>query len=119
MKIFVYVDHFNSEVQPASWEALGLGRSLGPVSAIVFGSAVDAVAKAAFEHGADEVFVADDAALQDFRVEPYAATLSALAASQSPELILFPTTTRTRELAAMSAIDLKSGVLTDATAVEV
>ncbi|HMD82064.1 MAG TPA: electron transfer flavoprotein subunit alpha/FixB family protein, partial [Anaerolineales bacterium] len=46
-------------------------------------------------------------------------TLSALASSQSPDLIVFPTTTRTRELAAMSALDLNSNVITDATAVEV
>ena len=119
MKTFVYIDHFKGEVQPASWEALGLGKSFGAVSAIVFGSGVDAIVKAAFEHGADEVFVADDAALTDFRVEPFASTLSALASSQSPQLILFPTTTRTREMAAVAAIDLNSGVFTDATAVDV
>lgn len=118
MKTFVYIDHFKGEVQPASWEALGLGKSLGSVSAIVFGSGVDEIAKAAFEYGADEVFVADDAALTDYRAEPYASTLSALASSQSPDLILFPTTARTRELAAMSAVDLSTGVLTDISGLE-
>ena len=119
MKTFVYIDHFKGEVQPASWEAIGLGKSLGSVSAVVFGSDVDAVVKAAFEHGADEVFVADDAALADVRSEPYAATLSALVSSQSPDLILFPTTARTRELSAMSAVDLNTGVLTDISGLEV
>jgi electron transfer flavoprotein alpha subunit len=118
MKTFVYIDHFKGEVQPASWEALGLGKSLGSVSAIVFGSGVDDIAKAAFEYGADEVFVADDAALTDYRAEPYASTLSALASSQRPDLILFPTTARTRELAAMSAVDLSTGVLTDISGLE-
>ena len=118
MKTFVYVDHFKGEIQPASWEAIGLGKTLGSVSAVVFGSGVDAVAKAAFEHGADEVFVADDPALEDFRAEPYASTFSALASSQSPDLILFPITARTREIAAMSAVDLNTGVLTDIAAVE-
>ena len=118
MKTFVYVDHFKGEIQPASWEAIGLGKTLGSVSAVVFGSGVDAIAKAAFEHGADEVFVADDPALEDFRAEPYASTFSALASSQSPDLILFPITARTRELAAMSAVDLNTGVLTDIAAVE-
>jgi len=74
--------------------------------------------KAAFEYGADEVFVADDPALEDFRAEPYASTFSALASSQSPGLILFPITARTRELAAMSAVDLNTGVLTDISALE-
>ncbi|NWG05828.1 MAG: electron transfer flavoprotein subunit alpha/FixB family protein [Chloroflexi bacterium] len=119
MKTLVYIDHFKGEIQPASWEALGLAKSLGTASAIVFGSGVDAVVKAAFEYGADEVFVADDAALADYRSEPYAATLSALASSQSPDLILFPTTARTRELSAMSAVDLNTGVLTDISALEV
>src|SRR5215211_4200513 len=113
MKTFVYIDHFKGEVQPASWEALGLAKSLGTASAIIFGSGLDAIAKAAFEHGADEVFVAEDAALADYRAEPYASTLSAFVSSHAssslsadPDLILFPTTARTRELAAMSAIDL-------------
>lgn len=118
MKTFVYVDHFKGEVQPASWEALGLAKSLGTASVVIFGSGLDAIAKAAFEYGADEVFVADDAALQDYRAEPYAATLSALVSAQSPDLILFPTTTRTRELAAMAAVDLNTGVLTDISGLE-
>ena len=83
MKTLVYIDHFKGEIQPASWEALGLAKSLGTASAVVFGSGVDAITKAAFEYGADEVLAADDAALADFRVEPYASTLSALASSQT------------------------------------
>jgi len=113
MKTFVYIDHFNSDVQPASWEALGVAKSFGTAVALVFGSDADEIAKAAFEFGADEVIVVDDAALTDYRAEPYASTLTALAASASPDLILFPTTARTREFAAMSAVDLNSGVLTD------
>jgi electron transfer flavoprotein alpha subunit len=126
MKTLVYIDHFKGEVQPASWEALGLAKSFGSASAIVFGSGVDAVTQAALDYGADEVFVADDSALLDFRAETYAATLIALvlrqaqdtASSSTPNLILFPTTTRTRELAAMSAVDLNSNVITDATGIE-
>jgi electron transfer flavoprotein alpha subunit len=119
MKSFVYIDHFKGEVQPASWEALGLAKTLGTVMAVVFGSDLDAVAKTALEYGADEVLLADDPALMDFRAETYAATLTAFASTQGPDLILFPTTTRTREFAAMSAIDLNSNVITDASGIEV
>ena len=123
MKTFVYIDHFKGEVQPASWEALGLAKSFGTAIALVFGSGLDEISKAAFEYGADEVIVVDDSALTDYRAEPYASTLSALvlrqaqdtASSSTPDLILFPTTARTRELAAMSAVDLNTGVLTDVT----
>jgi len=119
MKTFVYIDHFKGDVQPAAWEALGLAKSFGSVIALVFGAGADDVAKAALEYGADEVLLADDSALTDYRAETYASTLTALASSLSPNLILFPTTTRTREFAAMSALDLNSNVITDATAIEV
>lgn len=119
MKTFVYIDHFKGEVQPSSWEALGLAKSFGTAVALVFGKGVNDIAKAALEFGADEVFAADDAMLEDYRAEIYASTLSALASSQSPDLILFPTTSRTRELAAMSAVDLNTGVLTDLMGLEV
>ena len=113
MKTFVYIDHFKGEVQPSSWEALGLAKSFGTAVALVFGTGVEAVAKMAVEYGADEVLVADDSSLTDYRAEVYASTLAALASSQSPNLILFPTTARTREMAAMAAVDLNTGVLTE------
>ena len=119
MKTLVYIDHFKGEVQPASWEAVGLAKSLGTATALVLGSGLDAITKTAFEYGADEVIVADDPALADYRAEPYASTLSAIVSSSAPDLILFPTTARTRELAAMSAVDLNTGVLTDITGMEV
>jgi electron transfer flavoprotein alpha subunit len=79
---------------------------------------VDGLAKSAFEYGADEVLLADDAGLADFRAEAFASTLSALASAQGPDVILFPTTTRGRELAGMSAIDLNTGVLVDVVGLE-
>ena len=115
MKTLVYVDHFKGEVQPASWEALGVAKSFGSASAAIFGSGLDALVKTAFEFGADEVLVVDDPALMDYRVEAFASTLSALVSSRTPDLILLPTTARTRELAAMSAMDLNTGVLVDLT----
>ena len=118
MKTFVYIDHFKGGVLPASWEAIGVGKTFGNVTALVFGSGVEAVANAAFEYGADEVLLAEDAALDDFRVEAYASTLSTLASDRSPDLILFPTTARGRELAGMVAIDLNTGVLVDVIALE-
>ncbi|MCC6299476.1 MAG: electron transfer flavoprotein subunit alpha/FixB family protein [Anaerolineales bacterium] len=118
MKIFVYIDHFKGEALATSWEALGLAKSLGSATALVFGSGVDALANAALEYGADDVLLADDPALLDYRAEPYASTLSATASSSTPNLILFPSTTRTRELTAMAGVDLNCGVISDATAIE-
>jgi len=116
MKTLVYIDHFKGEVQLASWEALGVAKSFGSAHAVIFGSGLDALVKSAFEYGADEVFTADDPAMLDYRAESFASTFSALASSGTFDLVLFPTTSRTRELSAMLAVDLNTGVLVDVTA---
>jgi electron transfer flavoprotein alpha subunit len=118
MNTWVYIDHFEGEALPASWEAIGVGKSFGSVTALVFGKDVEAISKSAFEYGAEQVFVADDPALKDYRAEVYAATLSKIASEQNPDLIILPTTTRGRELAGMAAIDLQTGVLVDVIALE-
>ena len=123
-KIWVYIDQFKGQALPASWEAIGAAKNLasqlgGGVTALVFGKSADAVAAEAFQYGADEVLLADDATLDDYRCEPFTALLAKLASDTKPEVILFPTTTRGRELAAMAAIDLNTGVLPDVVALEV
>jgi electron transfer flavoprotein alpha subunit len=123
-KIWVYIDQFKGQPLPTSWEGIGAGKTLasqlgGGVTALVFGKGVEALAAEAFHYGADEVLLADDPTLEDYRSEPYTTLLSKLASESSPEVILFPTTTRGRELAAMAAVDLNTGVLPDVTTLEV
>jgi electron transfer flavoprotein alpha subunit len=118
MNIWVYIDHYKGTALPASWEALGAAKSLGAtVTGWVLGSGVEALAKQAFEYGADVVILSDDPALADFRAEVFSSTIAASGAD-SPDAILLPTSSRGREIAAMLAIDLKSGVLVDVTGLE-
>jgi electron transfer flavoprotein alpha subunit len=122
-KIWVYIDHYRGQAVPASWEVLGAGLELAAgasgVTAVIFGQNVEALARQAAEYGASTVLLADDSTLQDFRPEPFASLLSEQANQHKPEAILFPTTTRGRELAGMAAVDLKTGVLPDAVSLEV
>ncbi len=120
--VFVYIDHFKGEALPASWEAVGTARvvadQLGQsVLAVVLGSEVEALAKAAIAHGADAAHIVEDTALAEFRPEPYADAFSRVAADA--HLVVMPTSGRTRELAAMVAVDLKAGVAPDVIAIEV
>ena len=123
-KVLVYIDQFKGKAYPVSWEALGAGRNLaeklgGGVAAVVIGAQAQSVAGEAFHYGADEVFYADDATLTDYRPEPYTALVAGLVKGASPEALLFPTTTRGRELSAMCAMDLQTGVMPDVTALSV
>ena len=119
MNIWVYIDHFKGSALPTSWETLGAAKSLGAtVTGLVLGSGVEALAQQAFEHGADAVFMSDDPSLADFRPELFSSTIAA-ADSSYPDAIFLPTSTRGREIAAMLAIDLNSGVLVDVTGLEI
>jgi electron transfer flavoprotein alpha subunit len=122
--IFVYIDQFKGAALPASWETLGAGCMLadklgGSVTALVAGQGALQIGEVAFEYGADNVFYADDATLAEYRAEPFAALVSWLVKEHAPRVLLFPTTTRGRELAAMCAIDLNSGVMPDVTALDI
>lgn len=113
-KIFVFVDHFKGKALPASWEAVSAAGKIGSsVTALIFGQGIESLAQTAFHFGANEVLLADDASLADYRPEAYASLLSKLAKDAQPDAVLFPTTTRGREIAAIAAIDLNSGVLAD------
>jgi electron transfer flavoprotein alpha subunit len=116
--VWVYVDQYHGEASSASLEVIGVGRTLadkmgGVLVAMVFGQNVDALVKLAISYGADEVLFADDVTLAEFRSAPYTSLLVKLVEEGTPDTILFPTTTRGRELAAMAAADLKTGVLVD------
>jgi electron transfer flavoprotein alpha subunit len=80
---------------------------------------VEGIAKEAFEHGADEVLLADSPGLKDYRPEAFATLLSQAARQSSAEVILMPTSGRTRELGGMTAVDLETGVTPDVVAFEV
>lgn len=122
-KLFVYIDHFGGKVLPASWEALGAGISLkeafaSGVSAVVIGHDVGSIPQDAITFGADEVLVADNESVKEFRPEPYASVLTGALKEASAEVCLLPNTSRTRELAAMVAVDLETGLAPDVTALE-
>ena len=118
MNILVYIDHFKGEALPASWEAVGVGKTFGKVTGLVIGSGLEALTKTVFEYGVDEILLAEDAALKDYRAELYAATLKQAFPDQGWDVVLFPTTSRGRELAAMAAVDLNTGLIVDAIALE-
>ncbi len=123
-KILIYIDQFQGHALPTSWELFGAAQSIqaqmgGSVLAIALGSGSQAVAQEAFHYGAEQAFFCAASSLEDYRPEPYATQISKLAREQGVSVLLFPTTTRGRELASLCSIDLGSGVMPDAIALEV
>jgi electron transfer flavoprotein alpha subunit len=116
--VLVYIDHFAEQVSPSSWEAVGVGAQLaqalgGKVKAVVLGEGVEPLAQSAIHYGADEALLADSRGLKDYSAERFAGVLSGLIKQASPEVVVFPTSGRTRELAGMIAVDLETGIIPD------
>lgn len=84
-----------------------------PVAAALVGQEVRPRATELIEHGADQVFVAEDASLAQFNVETYVGTLESAAAQFTPAVILLGATRRGRELAPRLATRLKTGCVAD------
>lgn len=117
--IFVWIETFDGAARATSWEALGAAKNLAtglnqPVVAVVMGKNAAAVGAQAVAHGASKALVCDDATLEPFRLEPYAALLSALVKEHAPSAVVGVATGAGRELLAASAADTDSSMLSDA-----
>ncbi len=123
-KVFVYIDHYNGQAVGSSWEAVGEALKIGAalssgVTALVVGDGVRGLAEEAITYGATQAIVLESAELKDFRPEPYADVVTGVLKQHQPAVLMMPTTGRTRELGAMVAVDLETGVTPDAIALEV
>ena len=118
-EILVLVEHSDGSVKKVTLELLTLARSLGTPSAVWLGTGADAAALATLsEYGAEKVYVADSADLDDFLIAPKAEVLAALIASTSPKAVLLASTADGKEIAGRVAIKADSGVITDAVGVD-
>jgi electron transfer flavoprotein alpha subunit len=124
-KIWVFIEQFKGAIAQASLEAVGAARKLNSemggsgVTALLFGQGVQSLAQDVIAHGADEVLLADDATLGDFRAEAYGVLLVKLAQQHKPEVILAGATTRGRDLLGLVSVDLNSGSIADAIGLKV
>ena len=123
-KLWVYIDHYQGYAPQATWETVGAAGEVAAdlntgMAALVLGHGVENLAEEAADHGADKVFLCDDATLADFRVQAYGAAAAKLAVDEEPEVILAPATTRGREITAFLGFELGVGVVADGIALEV
>jgi len=117
-EILVLVEHSEGAVKKVTLELLTLARSLGTPSAVWLGAGADAAALAILgEYGAETIYVADSADLDDFLVAPKAEVLASLIAAKAPAAVLIASTADGKEIAGRVAIKADSGVITDAVGV--
>lgn len=122
--IVVYVDHVEGEIHPVTYELIGKAREMAdkinhPVYALFMGSGIADQANELLHYGVDEVFVYDEAALKDFRIEPYAAVFEDFINLKKPSIALVGGTTVGRSIAPRVAARFKTGLTADCTILDV
>jgi electron transfer flavoprotein alpha subunit len=123
-EVWVWVEHFHGDPLQVSWELLGEGRKLAKIygtklAALVIGSNVSHLAKEAFTHGADKVYLVEDERLEDYRTQPYAIAMEEAVRAHKPEALLVGGTIRGRDLAGSAATFLRTGLIADCTGLDV
>ena len=121
--VCVYVDHHEGDIHRVTYELIGKARELASVIghevyALMIGSGIEAAAEKLLHYGVDKVFVYDDPALLDFRVEPYTAAFYDFVEKIHPSSILVGATNLGRQLAPRIAARCKAGLTADCTVLE-
>jgi electron transfer flavoprotein alpha subunit len=113
-EVLVLVEHFEGTPKKVTLELLTLARTLGEPSAVYVGTGYDNAKATLGEYGAQKVYIADDAELDDYIIAPKAEVLAQIVGSASPAAVLIPSSPEGKEIAARLAVKLDSGVITDA-----
>jgi electron transfer flavoprotein alpha subunit len=116
-EVLVLVEHVDGEIKKVTNELLTLARTLGEPSAVLLGGSVAGLADKLGEYGAQKVYVAESADLDDYLVAPKAEVLAQIVADSSPAMVLVASSPEGKEVAARAALRSGSGLITDATGV--
>lgn len=105
-------------------QVLGKARELGDrlgarVEAVVLGNGAEAAAESLTKLGADVVHLVDDPALAAFAGDLWVEALAQLVNEKKPEILLFGFTAIGREVAPRLAERLKTGLVADATGLDI
>src|ERR687895_87893 len=119
-KIWVYAERTSQgKTDPHTFELLTKARSLGgEVEAVALGpGATESVAELG-KYGATAVYASDDNVYDEFVAQPHAHAIAELVGQHSPELIMFPMTYDSRDIAGRLSARLGVTLMSNAMDIE-
>lgn len=121
--VCVYADCSAGTIHRVTYELCGKAKELAqvtghPVCALLIGHNTAAAAENLLHYGVDKVFVYDDPAFVDFRIEPYTAAFCDFIEKEHPSSILVGATNLGRQLAPRVAARCRTGLTADCTVLE-
>ena len=121
--VCVYADCSAGMIHRVTYELCGKAKELAqvtghPVYALLIGHNTAKAAENLLHYGVDKVFVYDDPAFADFRIEPYTAAFCDFIEKEHPSSILVGATNLGRQLAPRVAARCRTGLTADCTVLE-
>ena len=110
-EVLVFAERREGEIKRPVLEAVRAARRLagsGKVTVLALGSGASAVAATVAPYGADRVLAVEQAALDLYAPEPYAAALAAAAGETGAALVVLAGTAMGKDLATRAAARLKA-----------
>ncbi len=122
--VMVFVEQNDGKPADVSLELVCKGRELADrlrvgLSAVVCGEGMSGLAEQLVSYGCDEVHVAEDARLRQYRTLPYVRAVSQVIRKAQPQIVLFGASPVGRDLAPRIASELKAGLTADCTDLQI
>lgn len=116
--VMIFAEVTDGKLAPIAKEMLGIGRKLAdalaePLMAAMPGSGVQEASQEAIQHGADTVYVADSAALEQYQTASYTAAMARIVEHASPAILLVGLSDNGRDLGPRLAFRLRTGLASD------
>ncbi len=118
--VWVFVEQHEGIIAPVVYELLGKGKELAEdreskLCAVLLGKNVKGLVDNLYHHGAETVYMIDDALLESFTDDMYALALQQLVEKYKPEIILTGATNMGRSFAPRVATAIHAGLTADCT----
>ncbi len=123
-EVWVYAEQEAGRLSDVPLELLSKGRELAdqlhvPLAAVLLGHNVSELAGQLARHGADRVYLAEDALLATYQTTSYTRVVCDLITAHKPQICLFGATAMGRDLAPTVASAMKCGLTADCTDLEI
>lgn len=121
-KVLVLGETRDGSLRNVSFEAIAAAKTVaegGEVVGVLVGESVSALGAELIQYGADRVVVVEDEKLKQYTSDGYSQALLAVLDQETPEGLVLGHTALGKDLAPRIAAKLSSGLISDATAVEV
>jgi electron transfer flavoprotein alpha subunit len=119
--ILVVAEQRGGTLNRATWETMAAAQQTAgsaPVSALVLGTNLQAVASELASAAVHEVITVESAALETYTPDGYTAALAEIVPQLTPRIVAFPHTYQTRDFAPKLAARLDRAIVTDVVGVK-